>query len=140
MAKSEPVNVSQTPGIELYKNFFQSMDEVLADLRARELWPMTLVMDVHRALPIHRHYVDMYTYVMEGTAPVLHDPVLDTTYEITKGDLMIMRAGTYHAEGDTDQRVVYIMGFPRAGHLYDLVRSMPEDRKALEALRHQAQM
>lgn len=134
MVNHECANISHTEGIELYKHYFDTMDDVLEDLRRRGLWPMTLVMEASPALPIHRHHVDMYTYVMEGTAPVLHDPEGDSTYEITRGDLMIMRAGTYHAESHTSARVTYIIGFPRPGHLYDLVRSMPEEDRGKLAL------
>ena len=106
------------PGpMQVVHNFFSSKDEVLDDIKRLDFWPTTYVSDRMEELPLHWHDVDNCGYVLEG-----HSYVLDENggrIPLGPGDKLIIPAGAVHAEGEVEDRIVYIVGIPEAANLFE---------------------
>ena len=58
-------------GIQVYRNFFEDMSQVLDDVKKHGFWPTTLVSKASPALDTHWHDSDVHGYVVQGSAWVL---------------------------------------------------------------------
>ena len=99
--------------LHVHKNFFQSRDDVLEDIRANGTWPTTFVSGPSDGLPVHWHSEEVHGYIMEGSTDFL-DVETDQRIPATVGDKLVIPARTLHAEGKVVDRVVYILALPEA--------------------------
>jgi len=89
------------------KAYFSSRAEVMEDIRDSGYWPTTFVSDKSPELPIHYHDHDIIGYVMEGETYLLDEDA--QRVPIGPGDRLVIPKGAWHAEGEVEQRVVYIV-------------------------------
>ena len=52
--------------LDIRKNFFETKDEVLEDIRKTGFWPTTFVSNESPELPVHWHEEEVHGYVLEG--------------------------------------------------------------------------
>ena len=106
------------PGpMQVVQGFFSSKEEVLDDIKHQDLWPTTYVSERMEELPLHWHDVDNCGYVLEGSGYVLNEK--GERVDLRPGDKLIIPAGAIHAEGEVTERMVYIVGIPEAGNLFE---------------------
>ena len=106
------------PGpMQVVQGFFSSKEEVLDDIKHQDLWPTTYVSERMGELPLHWHDVDNCGYVLEGSGYVLNEK--GERVDLRPGDKLIIPAGAIHAEGEVTERMVYIVGIPEAGNLFE---------------------
>jgi gentisate 1,2-dioxygenase len=98
--------------LRVEKDFFQSKDDVLEDIRANGTWPTTFVSGPSEGLPVHWHSEEVHGYIMEGATDFL-DVENDERIPAGVGDKLVIPAGTLHAEGVVKDRVVYILALPK---------------------------
>lgn len=91
------------------KQFFQSRDEVMADLQKTGFWPTTYVSNRSPELPLHYHDHDIIGYVIEGETYLLDEN--KQRLSVSAGDRMVIPKGAWHAEGEVLDRVLYIVSF-----------------------------
>lgn len=106
------------PGpLQVLRNYFSSKDEVLEEIKCLDLWPTTYVSHRMDELPLHWHDVDNHGYVLEGSSYLLNEN--GEQIAIGPGDKLVIPAGAVHAEGQVQERMVYIVGINRAENLFD---------------------
>ena len=113
-------------GIEVHRQFFDSKEQVLEDLKKTGFWPTTFVSTTSPELPLHWHDSDINGYVMEGRTYVL-DGETGERLEICAGDKLVIAKGTLHAEGETTGRMVYIVALPEARPFDQFLRMRSPD-------------
>jgi hypothetical protein len=68
-------------GVEVYKDFFESLEDVLEDLKKTGFWPTTFVSPPSPQVPLHWHDSDLNGYIMQGEA--VPTPDLDNSHADT---------------------------------------------------------
>lgn len=106
------------PGpMKVIHNFFSTKAEVLDDIKKLDLWPTTYVSGRMEELPVHWHNVDNCGYVLEGKSYVLDEN--GERVPLGPGDKLIIPTGALHAEGEVEERMVYIVGISEAANLFE---------------------
>lgn len=106
------------PGpMKVIHNFHSSKEEVLEDIKKLDLWPTVYVSDRMDELPLHWHDVDNCGYVMEGKSYVINEK--GERIPLQAGDKLHIPAGAVHAEGEVEERMVYIVGISKPENLLD---------------------
>ena len=101
------------PGpMKVIHNFHTTKEEVLEDIKKLDLWPTVYVSERMDELPLHWHDVDNCGYVMEGKSYGEKIP-------LQAGDKLHIPAGAVHAEGEVEDRMVYIVGISKPENLLD---------------------
>ena len=94
------------------KGYFNTLAEVMEDVRDSGYWPSTYISNKSPELPIHYHAHDIIGYVMEGETYVLDED--GEKIPIHAGDRLVIPKGAWHAEGQVTDRVVYIVSLREA--------------------------
>lgn len=89
------------------KDYFNSRAEVMDDIGQTGYWPTTFVSNKSPELPVHYHDHDIIGYVIEGETYLLDED--GERCPIAAGDRLVIPKGAWHAEGEVDDRVVYIV-------------------------------
>ena len=87
--------------------FFSNHADVMADIASTGFWPTTYVSGKSPELPVHYHNYDIVGYVMSGSTYVLDAD--GKRIEIQAGDRLNIPKGAWHAEGEVDETVTYIV-------------------------------
>ena len=82
-------------GFEIHRGFFDSLEEVLEDVKKTGYWPTTLVSPASPELPLHWHDADVNGYLMQGSTYLLDEHGTRLPFE--KGDKLILPKGALHA-------------------------------------------
>jgi len=112
--------------LDVRRKFFKNRSQVMNDLAKTGLWPTTFVSPESPELPLHWHDVEVHTYVLEGSTYMV-DGETGEQVPVEAGDKIVLPAGTLHAEGIVDERVVYIVALPEASNLEPLYRMHPPE-------------
>jgi len=94
------------------KGFFKTKEDVFDDIRSSGFWPTTYISDTSPELPLHWHDGDIIGYVMEGETYILDEDGAEIP--VGPGDRMVIPKGTWHAEGEVTEQVVYIVSIREA--------------------------
>ncbi len=106
------------PGpMKVIHNFHTTKEEVLEDIKKLDLWPTVYVSERMDELPLHWHDVDNCGYVMEGKSYVVNEQ--GEKIPLQAGDKLHIPAGAVHAEGEVEDRMVYIVGISKPENLLD---------------------
>jgi uncharacterized cupin superfamily protein len=89
------------------KGYFSDRAQVMRDIAETGYWPTTFVSGASPELPIHYHDHDIIGYVIEGRTYLLDED--GNRIEIAPGDRMVIPKGAWHAEGEVEGEVVYIV-------------------------------
>jgi len=89
------------------KGYFTTQAEVMEDIRDSGYWPTTYISGRSPELPLHYHDHDILGYVMEGETYVLDEH--GDRIPIGPGDRLVIPKGAWHAEGEVEERVLYIV-------------------------------
>ena len=95
------------PKMRVDKSFFSSREEVMQDIAKTGFWPHTFVSGKSPELPLHYHEHDVIGYVIEGETYLLDEE--EKKVPICAGDRLDFPKGSWHAEGEVTDRVVYIV-------------------------------
>ncbi len=107
--------------LDIQKNFFETRDDVLEDIRRTGFWPTTFVSNESPELPVHWHEEEVHGYVLEGET-YLVDGETGERLPFGVGDKLVLPAGTLHAEGEVTRRMVYIVAMREPSNLEVLLR------------------
>ncbi len=107
--------------LDIRKNFFETKNDVLEDIRRTGFWPTTFVSNESPELPVHWHEEEVHGYVLEGET-YLVDGETGERLPFGVGDKLVLPAGTLHAEGEVKQRMVYIVAMREPSNLEVLLR------------------
>jgi len=99
-------------GLTVEKNFFSDLNQVLDDVKGNKTWPTTFVSGPSEGLPEHWHDYDVHAYVMEGETWFL-DGETGERMEVEAGDKVVIPGKALHAEGEVEEKVVYIVAIPQ---------------------------
>ena len=111
---------------QVYPRFFDSLDQVLDDIRSDGYWPTTFVSKSSPELDLHWHDSEVHGYVMEGRTYVL-DGDSGERVEIGPGDKLVLPRGALHAEGETTGTMVYIVALPEPRPFDEFLRMHSPD-------------
>jgi quercetin dioxygenase-like cupin family protein len=115
--------------LDIRKSYFESKDDVLADLQKTGFWPTTFVSNESPELPLHWHDEDVHGYVLEGETYLLDEGGERVPFGV--GDKLVLPKGTVHAEGAVTGRMVYIVAMKEPSNLEVLLRLRdPAERPA----------
>ena len=115
--------------IQVYENYFKTLEDALEDIRSDGYWPTTFVTDASPEIPVHWHDSELHGYVMEGETYIL-DGVTKERIDFGQGDKLVLPAGTLHAEGETKGRMVYLVALPEPRRMDEFLHMfMPDDPK-----------
>lgn len=89
------------------KAYFNSHEEVMADIAKNGYWPTTYVSEPSPELPLHHHPEDIIGYLVEGSSYVLGEH--GERIELEPGDRLVIPKGAWHAEGEVTERMVYVV-------------------------------
>ena len=89
------------------KGYFANRGEVMDDIRETGYWPTTFVSNKSPELPLHYHDHDIIGYVIEGETYLLGED--GNKVPIGPGDRLVIPKGAWHAEGQVDAEVTYIV-------------------------------
>jgi len=98
--------------LQFYSGFFDSVADVLDDVKRNGTWPTTFVSGASEGLPVHWHEDEVHAYIMEGETDFL-DAKSGIRTAVKAGDKVVVPAKMLHAEGAVQERVVYILALPR---------------------------
>lgn len=98
--------------LQFHTDFFDTIADVLDDIKANGTWPTTFVSGPSEGLPVHWHLDEVHAYIMEGETDFFDEASGKRTL-VSKGDKIIVPARTLHAEGGVQDRVVYILALPK---------------------------
>ena len=110
-------------GIRVYKDFFETRDDVLRDIMEEGTWPATALSPPHSGLPIHSHGTTFTAYVISGATDI-YDEESGHTFDIKAGDKLVLPAGVRHAEGAVSEEMVYILGLADCVMLEDAIEQL----------------
>ena len=113
-------------GVQVYKQFFSSREQVLDDLKKTGFWPTTFVSQPTPALDVHWHDSEIHGYVIEGRTWVL-DGESGERLDVGPGDKLVLPAQVLHAEGETTTNMVYIVALPEARPFEEFLRMRSPD-------------
>lgn len=99
-------------GIEVQRQCFSSIGEVLDDVKKCGTWPTTFISGPSDGIPVHWHSEHVHAYIMEGETEFL-DVESGKRVPVGPGDKLIIPPRTLHAEGIVKDRLVYIIGLPQ---------------------------
>ena len=119
--------------IQVLKNFFETREQVLDDVKNTGYWPTTLITPVSGPLPIHWHDTEVHAYVVEGSTWIL-DGESGTRLTMEAGDKLIIPVGALHAEGETTARMVYIVALPDARPMNEFLRMQKSEYAPAQAV------
>ena len=97
--------------LKVNKQFFSGIGEVLEDVKANQTWPTTFVSGPSKGLPEHWHDYEVHAYLMEGETWFL-DGESGEKFNVTAGDKIIIPSKALHAEGEVEEKAVYIVAIP----------------------------
>ena len=97
--------------VVVMKNFFQTREEALEDIKKTGFWPTTLVSPPTDALPLHWHECEIHGYVIQGHTYVLVGRE-GRRVDIGPGDKLVLPPRSIHAEGESAEEVTYIVTLP----------------------------
>jgi uncharacterized cupin superfamily protein len=95
------------PKMVVEKNYFETRADALDDIRATGYWPTTFISNKSPELPLHYHDHDVIGYVIEGETYLLDED--GEKVPIGPGDRLVIPKGSWHAEGEVTDRVVYLV-------------------------------
>lgn len=98
--------------MEVIRGQFPTLDDALADIRQRGLWPTTYVVDHATEAGLHWHTEDVYGYILRGSSYALD--AQGNRIDVGAGDLIIIPARELHAEGEIHENTITIVGLPVA--------------------------
>ena len=98
-------------GLRVEKAFFANLSDVLDDVKSNSTWPTTFVSGPSKGLPEHWHDYEVHAYVMEGDTWFV-DGDTGKRLDGTQGDKVVMPGKAWHAEGEVENKVVYIVAIP----------------------------
>ena len=107
--------------LDIKRNFFETKDEVLEDLKKTGFWPTTFVSPESPELPLHWHDAEVHGYVLEGET-YLVDGETGEHLPFGTGDKLVLPRGTVHAEGEVTGRMVYIVAMAEPSNLEALLQ------------------
>ena len=111
--------------LKIYRQFFQSRDQVLDDLKHTGHWPSTLISDPSPEMPLHWHDLDVTGYIMSGSVYLLDEH--GVRHDLTIGDKFAIPKGTLHAEGEVKETVTYIIGMEVPGKIFEQFKQRDPD-------------
>lgn len=112
--------------VQVLKQFFATKEQALEDIVKTSFWPTTFVSEASPPLDVHWHDTDIHGYVIEGHTWVL-DSESGERLQVAEGDKLIIPAGTLHAEGETRERVVYIVAVPDPRPVFEFLKMHAPD-------------
>ena len=107
--------------IQVLKQFFDTREQVLDDIKKDGYWPTTFITPVSGELPVHWHDSEIHGYVMEGSTWI-RDGESGERLTLEAGDKLIIPVGALHAEGETTTPMLYIIASPHARPLNEFLR------------------
>ena len=113
-------------GVQIDKQFFTEMSQVLDDIKKTGFWPRFFVSEPSPPLDTHWHNCDVHAYVMEGDTWFL-DAESGKQIDISVGDKVVIPARTLHAEGETKARIVYLIAIPEPVPEEEFLAQLPPD-------------
>ena len=118
-------------GMKVYKNYFETLTDVLDDMKQTGHWPTTHVSEPASELPLHQHDLDVTGYVMSGGTYVLDEN--GQRYDLEPGDKLEIPRGSVHAEGAVTETTTYIVGTEYPGQFYQqfLMRDPDDPEKII---------
>jgi hypothetical protein len=97
--------------LDVQPGYFESLADVMDDIKTNGTWPTTFVSGRSEGLPVHWHGEEIHVYVMEGETDFL-DAERDIRLPVAAGDKVVIPARALHAEGAVHDRVVYVLALP----------------------------
>lgn len=97
--------------LQFLTGFFETLADVLDDIKANGTWPTTFVSGPSEGAPVHWHSEEVHAYIMEGETDFFDEASGQRT-QVAAGDKIIVPAKTLHAEGAVKGRAVYILALP----------------------------
>ena len=95
-------------GLRVERASFANLSEVLDDVKLNNMWPTTFVSGPSKGLPEHWHDYEVHAYVMEGDTWFV-DGDTGKILDVTQGDKVVIPGKALHAEGELENKVVYIV-------------------------------
>jgi quercetin dioxygenase-like cupin family protein len=89
------------------KDYFRDRAAVMEDIRDTGYWPTTFVSNKSPELPVHYHDHDIIGYVISGETYLLDED--ENKVPIGPGDRLVIPKGSWHAEGEVSDQVIYIV-------------------------------
>lgn len=120
--------------MQVIRQRFFTLDDALADIRSRGLWPTTYVVDHATEAGLHWHTEDVYGYILRGSSYALD--AAGNRLDVRAGDLIIIPARELHAEGEIHENTITIVALPEALRPDQFLRPHPPE--ALQSLGGQA--
>ncbi len=87
--------------------YFETHADVMADIARTGFWPTTYLSTASPELPVHYHNYDIIGYVLSGSTYVLDED--GERIDIRAGDRLNIPKGAWHAEGEVNEEVTYIV-------------------------------
>ncbi len=113
------------PKMVVDKNYFETRSDVMDDIRKTGFWPTTFLSGRSPELPVHYHDYDIIGYVIEGETYLLDED--EQRVPIGPGDRLVIPKGAWHAEGEVNEKVVYIVTVNEAVPMRDAL--MPREAR-----------
>jgi quercetin dioxygenase-like cupin family protein len=113
-------------GLSFQHSFFNSLSDVLEDVKRNGTWPTTFVSGPSDGLPVHWHSEEIHAYIMQGETDFL-DAESGARTKVGPGDKIVVPARTPHAEGAVKDKVVYVLALPLALLPEDFLKMRPMD-------------
>ena len=107
--------------VEILKNFFETREEALEDIKKTGFWPTTLASPPTEALPLHWHDCEIHGYVIEGHTSLLVGRE-GRRVDIGPGDKLVLPPRSIHAEGAATEPVTYIVSLPDTRSLGEAIQ------------------
>ena len=95
------------PTLTVDHNYFKSHADVMRDISTTGFWPTTYISAESPELPVHYHDYDIIGYVMSGSTYILDEH--QQRIEISSGDRLNIPKGAWHAEGEVNDTVTYVV-------------------------------
>ena len=84
--------------VQICPDFFESLANVLEDIKKHGTWPTTFVSGPSEGFHVHWHSDEVHAYIMEGETDFL-DAKSGRRTPVKPGDKIVVPAQTLHAEG-----------------------------------------
>lgn len=111
---------------EVHRHYFETLEQVLEDIKTDGYWPTTFVSKPSPALDLHWHDSEVHGYVLDGQTWVL-DGDSGRRIDIQTGDKLVFPHGALHAEGEVTETMIYMVALPEPRPFSNFLRMHPPE-------------
>ena len=115
--------------VEVFRGFFQNKGQILDDIAANNLWPLTYISMPCEEHRLHWHETDVHAYILNSST-WFRDGKTGEKLHVSAGDKILIPKCFPHAEGEITEDTTFIAAIPEPRSGVEILRVHFVDEEA----------